>query len=267
MGDAAFIGAGSIAEALLKGLSRRGWALTGVGITNQANTDRLRAAVQTFGVCAGTKSEILPHRSLWILAVKPKDAAKALGESREFLSSTTVVVSLVAGLSTGRVQDLLGRTVPVVRAMPNTPSQVGAGVTALAFSQTFPLRKKFGVIRLFRAVGEVLEVQEAHLDAVTALSGSGPAYIYHILDALVEAGCREGLTPESARILAISTLNGAAKMAKETGKTPADLIQQVASPGGTTAAALDVLRKKGVQEAFSSAVTAAAKRSRELSER
>jgi pyrroline-5-carboxylate reductase len=175
-----------------------------------------------------------------------------------------LLISIAAGLTLGTLEKMAPRC-RVIRAMPNTPALVGCGATAFATGPTATGADEVSAEAIFASVGVVSQVQEKLLDAVTGLSGSGPAYIFLIIEALTDGGVSCGLPSNLARRLAIQTVLGAAELAKETGEHPAVLREMVTSPGGTTAAALAELEQHGVRSAFIQAVQAANRRSKELS--
>jgi pyrroline-5-carboxylate reductase len=197
-----------------------------------------------------------------VLAVKPANVEAAC----EVLRGTGVrrVLSILAGTTIGRLESLLPEGTAVVRAMPNTPALLGAGATAIAAGSHATPEDVAWAEALLATVGLVVRQEEKSLDAVTGLSGSGPAYVFMIAEALIDAGVQAGLDPAVASALSIQTILGAARMLAESGQSPAALREQVTSPGGTTAAGLAVLANKGVHAAFVDAVRAATARSEEL---
>jgi pyrroline-5-carboxylate reductase len=202
-----------------------------------------------------------------VLAVKPADAeaaCRAIASAGAGWGGATRVLSIAAGVPTARLQEWLGDGVPVVRAMPNTPALVGAGAAAIAAGTSAGDADLDWAEGVLRAVGAVERVPEKLLDAVTGLSGSGPAYVFLVAEALVEAGVLNGLPRSTANVLAIQTLLGSARLLAESGDSPEALRAAVTSPGGTTAAGLRILENHGVRSAFLEAVTAATERSREL---
>lgn len=259
----ALVGAGMMGEALARGMVDAGWA-PGDLVLADVRADRLAEMEKALG-CA-TANDALDAASdadATILAVKPQDAAAALDRIAGALGSGGLV-SIVAGLTTSSIEDQLGGRPSVVRAMPNTPARVGRGVTALADGRYVADATKEIAESVFTAVGPVVWLSEDKLDAVTALSGSGPAYLFLVAEALVEAGVALGLPRDVSETLAFSTIEGSGRMLRETGDPPAVLRAQVTSPGGTTAAALQVLEAMAVRAAFGEAVRAAYRRSREL---
>ncbi len=259
----AIVGAGMMGEALARGLLDAGWApgdfvmadivqrrLDEVGKTLgcKTTTDALEAATDATGV---------------VLAVKPQDASEALDGIAGALGEGGLV-SIVAGLRTSSIEEQLSGRPSVVRAMPNTPARVGKGVTALAPGRFVSDATRELADAVFSAVGPVVWLSEDKLDAVTALSGSGPAYVFLVAEAMVDAGVALGLPRDVAETLAFATIEGSGRMLRETGEPPAVLRAQVTSPGGTTAAALAVLEAMALRAAFGEALRAAHRRSQEL---
>jgi pyrroline-5-carboxylate reductase len=197
-----------------------------------------------------------------VLAVKPANVEAACEELRG--TGVRRVLSILAGTTIGRLESLLPAGTAVVRAMPNTPALLGAGATAIAAGSHATAEDVAWAEALLVTVGLVVRQEESSLDAVTGLSGSGPAYVFMVAEALIDAGVQAGLDPAIASALSIQTILGAARMLAETGQSPAALREQVTSPGGTTAAGLAVLASAGVHAAFLEAVQAATARSEEL---
>jgi pyrroline-5-carboxylate reductase len=260
MARLAVIGAGMMGEALTAGLLRAGWAAADIVLTD-VRSEHLQAVGGRLGVrVSEDNADAASDAEAVLLAVKPPDAAGAL----DGLRGDVGVISIVAGLRIASLEDALGHGAAVVRAMPNTPARVGKGVTALAPGNgaTAAIRKI--ATEVFAAVGPVVWVKEDYLDAVTAVSGSGPAYVFLVAEAMVDGGVALGLPRDVAETLAYSTIEGAGKMLVDTGDHPAALRAQVTSPGGTTAAALIVMEAMAVRAAFIEAIRAAHRRSREL---
>lgn len=199
-----------------------------------------------------------------ILAVKPQNMAATLQEISTIVNKSKIVISIAAGITTNFIEKSLAKGVRVVRVMPNTPALVGEGTAAVAAGHY----AKAGDVKLtraiFDAVGVSHDVEEKLMDAITALSGSGPAYFFLIIEALIEAGFKTGLPRDLAKKLAVQTMLGAARLCLESDKEPAHLREMVTSPGGTTAAGLKVMEEKEIRKIISSAVEAATKRSKEL---
>ena len=199
-----------------------------------------------------------------LLCVKPQTMDQVLSEIQAKLSTQALVISVAAGYPLSRLQGHLGPGVPLVRAMPNTPAVVQQGVTALAFGPQLDSTKVQLAQDIFESVGKVVTVDESLMDAVTGLSGSGPAYVYVIIEALADAGVRVGLPRSTAHVLATQTVLGAAKMVEASGEHPAVLKDRVTSPGGTTIAGLRELEAGGLRATVIKAVEAATNRSVEL---
>ncbi len=259
------IGAGNMAEALIRGLLGRG--LVGpdrLWVTNRVNTARLAALAARYGVrTTREKAAVTSASSVLILAVKPKDMPRALTELRGLVHPRHLAVSVAAGVPLAALEAALPG-VPVIRAMPNTSAAVQESATVLAAGAGAGEAHVTTAARIFRAVGDVAVVDENLLDVVTALSGSGPAYVYHLIEAMIHAGSALGLDGELARRLAVQTLVGAARMLEQTREDPGDLRRRVTSPGGTTMAALQALEARGFADSIREAVDRAARRSREL---
>jgi pyrroline-5-carboxylate reductase len=246
--------------ALVGGLIAGGWEPGSVAVV-EADSDR-RSALG--GILPGVVVTTAPVAAEGaVVAVKPGDgeeACRTLGSS-----GTTRVLSIMAGVRLERLESWLGPTVAVMRAMPNTPALVGAGVSALAGGSGAEEADVAWAEEILGSVGRVVRIAEASLDAVTGLSGSGPAYIFLVAEALIDAGVGVGLDPEVSRTLAIETLAGSARLLVETDENPTALRAQVTSPGGTTEAGVAVLEAHGLRRAFDDAVTAATERSRAMS--
>ncbi len=259
----AIVGGGRMGEALVAGLLQAGWAAAdemAVVEPVAARRDQLAARFPGLGLADSAVAA-----GGVVLAVKPGDAEVACRAIAGAAGAEgTRVLSIAAGVPTARLQEWLGDGVPVVRAMPNTPALVGAGASAIAAGTSAGDADLDWAEGILRAVGVVQRVPETLLDAVTGLSGSGPAYVFLVAEALIEAGVLNGLPRSTAGALAIQTLLGSARLLAESGDSPEVLRAAVTSPGGTTAAGLRVLEDYGVRSAFLEAVTAATERSQEL---
>ena len=254
------VGGGRMGSALAAGLLRSGWASAEAIVVVEADSGRRELLAQDLpGV--RVQADLVPADG-FIVAVKPVDAQgacsslQALGASR--------VLSIVAGLSLSRLESWLGSGAAVVRSMPNTPAVIGAGVSAISPGSNAGEADLLWAQELLGAVGTVVRVPESSLDAVTGLSGSGPAYVFLVAEAMIEAGVLAGLSREVSRELAVQTMAGSIRLLLESGEEPEVLRAQVTSPGGTTAAGLRTLEARGVRSAFLEAVMSAAERSRQL---
>jgi len=259
------LGIGKMASALVKGWvsSKLIPASKIIGVrTNPSKikqtSDQLKIKVTTDAVTA------LKGAQLVILGVKPQKIKEVLGEVGRAISPKALVVSIAAGVSTEQIEKLLPQGCPVVRVMPNTPSLLNAGMAAVAGGKRAKGSHVKLVLNLFAAVGKSIQVQENQMDWVTAVSGSGPAYIFHLIEAMTEAGVKGGLSEKMALELTAQTVYGAARMVQEAGKSPEELRIQVTSAGGTTQAALLKMAELGFKETVEMAMTAAAARSAEL---
>jgi len=260
------LGAGSIAEAMLTGICKqRLLPPHQIMVTNRSNDQRLAWLAERFGVLAVRHlRELVEHSDILILAMKPKDVAEACLGLRGMVRPRHLVISVIAGVSTERISEWLGVEGPVIRTMPNTSSAIGLSATGLAAGKLADDTHMQLATRLFEAIGSVYTVSEDELDIITGLSGSGPAYIYYLVEAMEGAGEQAGLPRQMARQLIVQTLIGAAHMLLQTHEEPATLRRKVTSPGGTTQAGLEVLESFQFQEAIASAVLRAAERAREL---
>ncbi|HEX2193200.1 MAG TPA: pyrroline-5-carboxylate reductase [Acidimicrobiales bacterium] len=256
----AVVGGGKMGGALVAGLLGAGWARPEELVVVEpvaARRDELAAAHQGLRVEAEP-----PAAEGAVLAVKPGDVAAACAAVAG--AGVDRVLSIAAGVPLGRIEGWLGSGVPVVRAMPNTPALVGCGAAAIAGGSTAGPADLDWAEGILSAVGVVVRVPEPALDAVTGLSGSGPAYVFLVAEALTEAGVLNGLSREVSRALVVQTLLGSARLLAESGQEAADLRAAVTSPGGTTAAGVRALEAAAVRSALLEAVAAATARSREL---
>jgi len=259
----AIIGGGMLGGTVLAGLLRSGLPADEVVVAEkrEERADELRAA---HGVRVLPIAAAVADADTVLLVVKPQDMGATLEQVAPALSPGAVVVSLAAGITCAFIEERLPDGTPVVRVMPNTPAQVGQGMAAVSRGSHCDDSHEDRAEALMRPLGRVVRLPEPMIDAVTAVSGSGPAYVFYVVEAMVAAGVQLGLTPEVATELTVQTVLGAATMLRETGEDPAELRRQVTSPNGTTAAALTVLGDRGVHAAFVAALTAARDRSREL---
>ena len=258
------IGGGAMAEALIAGLVRSGTVLPPCISVSEHKAMRCDALAQRYGVHAQVGAEsFLPRIDVLILAVKPAAAAAAMKETAALLKEGALVLSIVAGLTIAEIEAAYPAH-PVVRAMPNTPLAAGAGMSAYACGSLAGDRARELAALILGAAGRTTEVHEADMDAVTGLSGSGPAYAFLMMEALIEGGVAAGLRRDTATLLTAQTVLGAAEMVLRGKMSPADLRAAVTSPAGTTAAGLRELERGSVRAAFMEAVLAAAQRAREL---
>lgn len=260
------IGAGNMGQALLKGLLKAGAAPKRLAVV-EADVGRARSVSRRYHVRVVTPAQVVRGCDVVILAVKPQDLKPALLELRERLKRSPrrmLVISIAAGVRIESLERLLGR-IAVVRVMPNLPATVGCGIAALAKGRFATSADLAVATAIFRCVGEVVELPQRHFNAVTAISGSGPAYFFLIFKALRDAGMREGLPKSVAQHLAIQTAIGSARLASQTSDDLETLIARVASKKGTTEAALKVFARRGLARIIQQGVRAAARRSHQLS--
>ena len=263
-----FLGAGKMAQAILRGLLRSGLVRPEEILISRSSAEAVEKLTRELNVAGTTDNRILAARCSWIwLGIKPFQAAEVLPQIAKHLSPKSTVLSIMAGISTRSLRFHLGRGPALVRLMPNTPALLGAGITGVFSPKGTPPATRKTVEKFLRVLGEVVIVsRETELDAVTGLSGSGPAFVYELAIGMIEGGLRSGLKLEEARLLAAQTLLGAARMLQESGHGPEALIAQVVSKGGTTEAGLKVLRKKKTREQLAAAILAASRRAAEIKE-
>jgi pyrroline-5-carboxylate reductase len=259
----AVIGAGKMGEALVSGLLRAGTSPVDVLITERYEA-RATELTELYGVRAVSNTDAAKLADTLVLAVKPQDMATLLDELAPCLTPDRLVVSIAAGIPTAVIEKGLAAGVPVVRAMPNTPALVGEAMSAISAGVHATDAHLDQAEALLRPVGKVIRVPENQLDAVTALSGSGPAYVFYLAEAMTDAGLLLGLPRAVAHELIVQTVMGAAVMLRDSGDAPVALREAVTSPAGTTIAAIRELENHGVRAAFLSALEAARDRSREL---
>jgi pyrroline-5-carboxylate reductase len=259
----AILGAGVMGSTLLSGLLRSGRDTADLVITGR-NVERANELASTYGVRRLSNVDAALQADTLVLVVKPQDMGGLLVEISGHVRPGALVVSLAAGITTGFLEERLPAGTAVVRVMPNTPALVDEGMAAISPGQHCDEGHLSEAEELLRSCGKVLRIPEKHLDAVTAISGSGPAYIFYVVEAMIEAGVLLGMPRATSTELVVQTLYGAATMLKETGQHPTVLREQVSSPGGTTMAALRQLDEHKVRAAFVTAMEAAAERSKQL---
>ena len=262
-----FVGGGNMAEAMIKGLLSASFIEAKNIVVSDPIFARQEFLHQEYKVkVTGDNREAVEKSDIIILAVKPQTIKKMLRGIHDLVNEKKLVVSIAAGISIGVIEGILNgdKKAPVVRTMPNTPALVQEGVTAIAPGSHVSKADLLLAHRLFEAVGKTVDVDEAHLDAVTGLSGSGPAYVFMIIEALSDAGVKMGLPRDVANLLTVQTVLGSAKLARESGKHPGELKDMVTSPGGTTISGLHTLEAGGLRTTLMNAVEAATRRSAEL---
>ena len=254
-----------MAEALIRGLVRGNHMPASRISASAPRHERIDQLARAYGIAGKLDNrEVATSASVVVLSVKPQILDKVLREIGELLQPGTLVISIAAGVATEAIESAVAQGVRVVRAMPNTPALVGAGATAIAPGKHASETDLATAKAMFDAVGITVVLDEVHLDAVTGLSGSGPAYIFLILEALSDAGVKVGLARRNAQLLAAQTVMGAAKMLLETDEHVGRLKDMVTSPGGTAIAGLHTLEQGGLRTTLINAVETATKRAKEL---
>lgn len=260
----ALLGVGMMGENLLAGLLASGVSPDEI-VGTDLRQDRQREIAERYGVLVvGDNTEAVAGVDTVVVVVKPYDVAAALDGISTALTPGALVISLAAGVEIAVLEAHVPAGTPVVRVMPNTPASVGEGMSAIAGGRSATAEHLAKASDLLGAVGRVVTVPEKHLDAVTAVSGSGPAYVMYVAEAMIDAGVLLGLPRDIATTLATQTLYGSAKMLRDSGTHPTVLRENVTSPGGTTAAALRTLDDRGVKAGFVAAIEACRDRSQEL---
>jgi pyrroline-5-carboxylate reductase len=264
----AFLGTGNMAEALVKGLLRAGTATAEEVVCTEPRAERREEITQRYGVrCIARNADAAEEADVVVLSVKPQTMEHLLDEIAPAIDHRKLVISIAAGVPISAIARKLGAGVRIVRTMPNTPALVGAGATALARGAHATEEDLQQAKALFEAVGTAVIVDEHQLDAVTGLSGSGPAYVFLAIEALADGGVKVGLARPIAMALAAQTVMGAAKLVLESGEHPGRLKDQVTSPGGTAIAGVHALEQGGLRAALMAAVEAATNRSHALGEK
>jgi pyrroline-5-carboxylate reductase len=261
----AILGAGQIGEALLTGLLSSGWRKPEELSASARREDRAQELRERHGVAVSlSNAEASSGAALVVLAVKPQDIETLLGEIGPLIGSDQTVLSVAAAIPTALIERHLDGSVPVVRAMPNTPATVHEGIAGICAGAHAGDEHLTLAEDALRHLGAVVRVSEPYMDAVTAVSGSGPAYFALLAEAMIEAGILLGLSREVSTQLVVQTMLGTAKQLRDLGMHPVELREMVTSPGGTTIAAIRELERAGVRAAFLNAIQAAMDRSREL---
>lgn len=262
----AFVGAGSMAEAIMAGMVNKEFLSSEqIFVTNKENEDRLKELTIKYGVkTSQDKETVLRDADIVMFATKPYDLESAIDDVKEYVTEDQLMVSVIAGISTDFIKEKIGKDVAVIRSMPNTSATIGYSATAIA-KGTFATDKDIALAEeLFAAIGTVSVVEEDQMHIVTGISGSGPAYIYYLVEAMEQAAMNHGLDQATAKQLITQTVIGAGHMLEQAREPVATLRENVTSPNGTTAAGLDTLTSYDFAKAVESCVANATKRSREL---
>ncbi|MFZ5596372.1 MAG: pyrroline-5-carboxylate reductase [Bacillota bacterium] len=260
-----FLGGGQMAGAMLKGLVGSGVVAAGDLYVTDINRERLDYLRESLGVNIIFDNRELVHTAeILILSVKPGLVPAVLREVAEVIRPGQLLISIAAGVSTAALSGAAGKNAAVIRVMPNTPALVGEAASALCLGPGAGGKDMEKALAIFSSFGRAVEVPESLMDAVTGLSGSGPAYMFLILEALADAGVKMGIPREAALLLAVQTMLGSARMVLETGLHPAQLKDMVTTPGGTTIEGLFSMEKDGIRGILMKAVESATVRSREM---
>lgn len=260
-----FIGAGNMAEAIVSGMVAAQFCAPEKIIMTDVRPERLADLAEEYGVSTSTDNTVVKNAGIVVLAVKPQVLADVLAGIAPVFRSGTLVISIAAGIPAAKIETLLGGKCRVVRVMPNTPALIGQGASAIAAGKNADAADLDVAEAILGCVGLTVRVEETDIDAVTALSGSGPAYVFYLLEGMLAAAEQMGLDKETARKLALKTVEGAARLMEDSGEEAAVLRAKVTSKGGTTEAAVRTLDESGVKNAVVQALLAAQKRSIELS--
>lgn len=261
-----FIGSGAMAEALLNGLLQSKVISKTALYCSDVNSEKLTVLKNKYGIkVAGSNQELINKVDIVILAIKPMVMEAVFKETGSVYKPGQLVISIAAGVPITFLESFLPKGTPVIRVMPNTPSLIGMGASAIALGNGAKAKDGKLAEEILAAVGEVVTLPESLMDAVTGLSGSGPAYMYLIIEAFVDAGVRVGLPRDISLKLAVQTMIGSAEMVLATGESPAKLKEMVTTPGGTTIAGLHQLEEGKLRATIMNAVLEATKRSKELS--
>lgn len=259
------IGCGNMGEALLKVLSKKSDFLDNIVILEK-NPERERYIVKSYNVSSGNSiEEFLESVGIIILAVKPQDISSLLENISNYNIEKKLFISIAAGIPINFIKSKLIKKVKVIRVMPNTPALVGSGISGISLSEEVEEKDKEIALDIFNSVGETVLVEEELIDAITAVSGSGPAYVSFFITSIYQEAIKLGLNEEKAKKIVYVTFKGTVNMLEDTGISPDKLIEKVASPGGTTEAALEFLDQQDVSEVIKNSIRAAYNRSKELS--
>lgn len=260
-----FIGAGAMASAIVRAVASKGLLAAEKCAATDVIAEKAQALARELGIRAEPDAARLAQTSAnLVLAVKPQDMMNALAAIRGDVSADHLIISIAAGIPTAAIEGALPDGTRVVRVMPNTPAMVGEGAAGVAGGKHATPKDILAVCALFEALGMAAEVDESDLDAITALSGSGPAYVFKFIECMEEAGREMGLDPELAHRFTMQTFVGGIRLASESKESVAELRRRVTSPGGTTAAALEVFAQRGLDQTIKDALKAARDRSIEL---
>lgn len=260
-----FIGCGNMAQAMLKGILQKGAYDCKDIIVSRRNEEALQQIQREFGVqVTADNKKAAAAADILILAVKPYQLQEVIAEIAEYIREDVLIISIAAGQSMANIERLFGKTIRLVRAMPNTPALVLAGATGICMNQQIEESDRAQAVALFESFGVVAVVPESMMETVTGVSGSSPAYVFMFIEAMADAAVADGMPRAQAYQLAAQSVLGSAKMVLETGKHPAELKDMVCSPAGTTIEAVRVLEEKGLRSAVIEGQRACVKRAKEM---
>jgi pyrroline-5-carboxylate reductase len=260
-----FIGAGNMAEALIKGLISSGLYSPDCVAASDNDQEKLKSKSENYRIKTYTSnSELVKSSSIIVLAVKPQVMRDILADIKNSLTPSQLIISIAAGITVSIIQDIIGKDKAIIRVMPNTPALIQRGLSALTAGGTTTPAHMNTACRIFDAVGKTVIVEEGMMDSVTAVSGSGPGFVFRIMECFVEAGVKQGFDIETALSLVKQTFLGASHLADESELPLSKLREMVTSPGGTTAAGLASFEANELQRVITAAVTAARDKSVEL---
>ena len=260
-----FIGAGNMAEALIKGIINSGISLAKNITATDTNADRLSWIQEEYSIQTNSSNtSAIQKADIIILAIKPQMFPEVLEEIVPVINSQQLIISIAAGITTAKIENIIGEDSKVIRVMPNTPALVQKGVTAITRGKSATEEDELIANKIFGSVGMILNVKEDMMDIITATSGSGPAYIFYFMEAMIEAAEENGLSKTDALNVVTKTVCGAGELVLLSHEPPKELRENVTSPGGTTQAALEVMEKNDFKKIIKEAVTAATSRSKEL---
>ncbi|WP_078380791.1 pyrroline-5-carboxylate reductase [Sutcliffiella halmapala] len=262
-----FIGAGSMAEAMVSGIvASKIVPVENVMVSNRSNIIRLNELVNKYGVVGVPKENLnIEELDIIVLAMKPKDIDQALTFLKNKINPTQLILSVLAGISTDYIEAGLHLNQPVIRVMPNTSSMIGESATAISIGASVNGNHVVDAKEILNTIGTVYTINEEQMDVFTGVAGSGPAYFYYLMEHMEKTANEAGLDEEVTRDVVAQTILGAAKMLLNNHEEPESLRRKVTSPNGTTAAGLEALRKNGGGKAISAAIKGAARRSKEIS--
>jgi pyrroline-5-carboxylate reductase len=257
------IGAGIMGEALISALLKYGINPKSITISEK-RSDRVEELTKTYSINSNDVVSNVSTAQVLLLVVKPQDLGEVLSEVKEHISPEALIVTFAAGKSISFIEDVIGKTNPIIRVMPNSPILLGEGMSAVSSSHNVTAEQRDFVTGFLSAAGKTIEVDESLQNAVTATSGSGPAYFFAFVESMIAGALELGLNQKDATTLTVQTIVGAAKMLEESGKTPAVLRENVTSPNGTTAAALASFNQDNLEQLVIKAMKAARDRAQEL---